>query len=59
MDKILVIEDEQSIAELEKDYLELSGFEVLIENNGEEGLNKALKEDCKLLILELMLPGLD
>ena len=38
MSRILIVEDEESIAELEKDYLELSGFEVEIENNGETGL---------------------
>ena len=37
MSKILIVEDEESIAELEKDYLELSGFEVEIENNGTDG----------------------
>ena len=37
MSKILIVEDEESIAELEKDYLELSGFEVEIENDGEAG----------------------
>ena len=59
MSKILIVEDEESIAELEKDYLELSGFEVEIENDGTEGLYKALKEDYDLLILDLMLPGTD
>ena len=38
MEKILIIEDENEIAELEKDYLELSDFEVVIENTGDEGL---------------------
>ena len=59
MSRILIIEDEESIAELEKDYLELSGFEVEIENDGEAGLTKALHEDFDLLILALMLPGVD
>ncbi|MCI8400857.1 MAG: response regulator transcription factor [Lachnospiraceae bacterium] len=59
MSKILIIEDEESIAELEKDYLELSGFTVEIENNGEEGLTRALEEKFDLLILDLMLPGVD
>ena len=59
MSRILIIEDEESIAELEKDYLELSGFEVEIENDGEAGLTKALHEDFDLLILDLMLPGVD
>ena len=57
MSRILIIEDEESIAELEKDYLELSGFEVEIENDGTEGLERALNEDFDLLILDLMLPG--
>ncbi len=57
--KILIIEDEVSIAELEKDYLELSGFEVEIENAGDTGLEKALKSEYDLLILDLMLPGVD
>lgn len=59
MSRILIVEDEESIAELEKDYLELSGFEVEIQNNGEDGLEKALSEEFDLLILDLMLPGID
>ena len=59
MSRILIVEDEKDIAELEKDYLELSGFEVEIENNGTEGLEKALNEDFDLYILDLMLPGVD
>ncbi len=59
MSRILIIEDEKDIAELEKDYLELSGFEVEIAGNGKEGLEKALKEDYDLYILDLMLPGMD
>ncbi len=59
MNKILIVEDEEAIADLEKDYLELSGFEVEVANDGETGLEKALNEDFNLLILELMLPGVD
>ena len=59
MKRILIIEDEESIAELEKDYLELSGFEVEIENDGAEGLKKALGEEFDLFILDLMLPGVE
>lgn len=59
MSRILIIEDEVSIAELEKDYLELSGFEVEIEYSGDVGLNRALNEDFDLVILDLMLPGMD
>ena len=59
MSKILIVEDEIAIAELEKDYLELSGFEVEVSNDGKAGLNKALTEDFDLFILDLMLPGVD
>ncbi len=59
MSKILIIEDEVSIAELEKDYLELSGFEVTMEHSGETGLERALKGPFDLIILDLMLPGID
>ena len=59
MSRILIIEDEETIAELEKDYLELSGFEVEIENDGTVGLERSLKEDFDLFILDLMLPGTD
>lgn len=44
MSKILIIEDEEAIADLEKDYLELSGFEVEIENRGDVGLKKHWRE---------------
>lgn len=59
MNKILIIEDETAIAELEKDYLELSNFEVTIENDGCEGAALALDKDFDLIILDLMLPGMD
>ena len=59
MSRILIIEDEEAIADLEKDYLELSGFEVEVANDGVTGLDKALNEDYNLLILDLMLPGVD
>ncbi len=59
MSKILIIEDENTIAELEKDYLELSGFEVKVSNDGQEGLEHALQEEYDLIILDLMLPSVD
>ena len=59
MSRILIVEDEIAIAELEKDYLELSGFEVEVENDGMTGLARALAEDFDLFILDLMLPGID
>ena len=59
MSKILIIEDEEAIADLEKDYLELSGFEVEICNTGDQGLQVALSKDFNLIVLDLMLPGVD
>ena len=59
MSKILIIEDEEAIADLEKDYLELSDFEVEIEHTGNRGLQKALEKDFDLVILDLMLPEMD
>ncbi|MFV0528380.1 MAG: response regulator transcription factor [Lachnospiraceae bacterium] len=59
MSKILIVEDEEAIADLEQDYLELSGFTVEIENQGEKGLEKALNEEFDLIILDLMLPNVD
>ncbi|WP_238883991.1 response regulator transcription factor [Clostridium sp. YIM B02551] len=58
MKKILIIEDDISIAELEMDYLEINGFQVEIENNGAKGLVKAENEDYDLIILDLMLPNI-
>lgn len=55
----MIIEDEEDIADLEKDYLELSDFEVDIETDGEKGLKRALEGDYSLYILDLMLPGVD
>lgn len=59
MSKILIIEDEEAIADLEKDYLELSDFKVVIAADGIEGEKKALSEDFDLVVLDLMLPGKD
>lgn len=59
MSRILIIEDEEAIADLEKDYLELSGFDVEIEVEGTRGLDRSLMEDFDLVILDLMLPGMD
>lgn len=59
MSRILIIEDEEAIADLEKDYLELSDFQVDIENAGDVGLARALRDEYDLIILDLMLPGMD
>ncbi|MCR4729236.1 MAG: response regulator transcription factor [Lachnospiraceae bacterium] len=59
MSKILIIEDEEAIADLEKDYLELSDFKVDIAGDGIDGEKKALENDYDLIVLDLMLPGKD
>ena len=59
MSKILIVEDEVALAELEKDYLELSGFDVVMQHTGDAGLKAALNEDFNLIILDLMLPNVD
>lgn len=58
MKKILLIEDEVSIAELQRDYLEINGFIVDIQHHGEDGLQQALKGNYDLIILDIMLPGI-
>ena len=52
--RILIVEDE-----LEKDYLELSGFDVDLEGDGTKGLEMAKNMDYSLIVLDLMLPGTD
>ena len=59
MSRILIVEDDISIAELEKDYLELSSFEVQIAGDGETGWELARQGGFDLYILDVMLPGLD
>ena len=57
--KILIIEDDLSIAELENDYLTMSGFECDIATDGNSGLEKARSGDYALIIVDIMLPGRD
>ena len=59
MDKILIIEDDTAIAELERDYLQLNGFECDIAERGTKGLELALENDYALCIIDIMLPGMD
>ena len=59
MAKILIIEDEKEIADLEKDYLEMNDFEVECYDRGDTGLEAAENNDYDLIVLDLMLPGLD
>ena len=58
-EKILIVEDDDEIATIEKDFLEINGFEVVVENNGSEGQKRALSGSFDLIILDLMLPGKD
>ena len=57
--KILIIEDDKEIAAIEKDFLEINGFEVVIDNDGLKGKEHALSGDFALILLDLMLPGKD
>jgi DNA-binding response OmpR family regulator len=59
MKTILIIEDELSIAELERDYLEIDGFQVDMESRGDTGLQRALDKQYDLIILDVMLPKVD
>ena len=59
MSKVLIVEDEEAIAEIEKDYLKLSGFEVTVKSDGESGLESAMGEDYDICILDVLLPGVD
>ncbi|HOQ37643.1 MAG TPA: response regulator transcription factor [Acetivibrio sp.] len=59
MKKILIVEDDESIGELLRDYLEINGFSVHICTNGNEGFKKINDEEFDLLILDVMLPGMD
>lgn len=59
MKKILIVEDDKSIAELQQDYLVMSGYEVECAYDGNEGLRKITEGSYDLILLDLMLPGRD
>lgn len=59
MQRILIIEDDEAIAAIERDYLEIDGFAVEIAPDGESGLARGLNGQFDLILLDLMLPGLD
>ena len=56
MKKLLIVEDDLSIAELQKDYLELAGFEVRVCDDGAQGLALIKENEYDLVILDVMLP---
>jgi DNA-binding response OmpR family regulator len=57
--KILIVEDDLDIGELQKDYLEINGYDVELQTSGKEGLKRALNKDYDLLIIDIMLPEID
>lgn len=59
MKKVLIIEDDMGIYELERDYLEIEGYEVDIQTNGVDGLAAALEHEYDLIILDIMIPKKD
>ena len=59
MNKILIIEDNVEIAEMERDFLEASDFAVTIETDGEAGLAELAQGGYSLVLLDIMLPGRD
>jgi len=59
MKKILIVEDDQSIANLQRDYLELSGYAVTIVNSGKDALQALREGEYELILLDIMLPDID
>ncbi|GMO69751.1 MAG: response regulator transcription factor [Treponemataceae bacterium] len=57
--RILIIEDDDTIAELERDFLEINGFETARESDGHKGMERALHDPFDLILLDIMLPGID
>lgn len=57
--KILIIEDDLDIGELQQDYLEINGYDVELQTSGKEGLKRALNKEYDLLIIDIMLPEVD
>lgn len=57
--RVLIVEDDQAIAELERDYLETHGYEVTLRADGKQALEEALEQEYNLIILDVMLPGMD
>ena len=59
MKKILIVEDDVAIADIEKDYLEANGYEVDVVHDGNKAMDAFFKKGYDLIILDLMLPGKD
>ena len=58
MARLLIAEDDPEIAMLERDYLEMEGYEVAVVDNGQRAATEALKGEYDLILLDLMLPGM-
>ncbi|GHV35562.1 hypothetical protein AGMMS4952_27780 [Spirochaetia bacterium] len=58
-ERILIIEDDDTIADLERDFLEINGFETMRESDGVKGMERAISGGFDLILLDLMLPGID
>ncbi|MBS5581087.1 MAG: response regulator transcription factor [Caecibacter sp.] len=58
-ERILIIEDDQDIAFIERDYLEMNGYHVTIASDGIQGCKEALSQTYNLILLDIMLPGMD
>lgn len=59
MDRILIIDDDVELSSLVGEYLQSEGFEVEAVHDGERGLDRALKLDYALMVLDVMLPGIN
>ena len=59
MKKVLIVEDDAAIAELERDYLEANDFAVDLAADGMTGLTSALNNSYDLILLDIMLPKMD
>src|SRR5215510_7557971 len=59
MNRILVVDDDLDLCVLLAKYLEREGFEVDVVHRGDLGVERALSGDYKLVVLDVMLPGLN
>lgn len=57
--KVLIVEDDKFLAELISTKLDKEGFDIVVANDGEEGINKAKQEKPRIILLDIMLPGVD
>lgn len=58
MEKILIVDDEEDIAELISDILEDEGYNTIIKNNGTDAINAIKEDDFSLILLDVMMPDI-